>query len=897
MPRGVAPGFVIAILVIAMGFQLPVAVLLAPMLRADVSTAVVAAFLNTPHTAIPLLLIARWGGHGVLGGTGRRMARHRACSPAFGTGSRPQCCGGVPAGAGGDGDEAVSAPGLSLGTPDGGRPPGAAGRFAPVAGAALLSGLLMLWASGTAVFAAAFVAGALMLGAAAWMWSRARPEVVREATVDWLLGHALLEQSDHPVAVTDRAGRLVCANNAYRTVFDGDHPPAAWWSANGSATEPLVALARTAWQDGRATARLDGPAGRIDAVVQRAGASDDLLVWRLSPVIDRDLPREIGDALAGDLGDRLGRAGGMAVLVSDDGRMEAATRAWGLRATGDLVTSIEGRLVADVLSTEANGVIHFQQEGSSGSPLRLLHVPLEDLGRSLLLAFDEAQAQGSALPVGGDLDAVNRLLDRVPLRLALVGRDGRLLGGNEAFRQFIGPDASALYPGDLVVPDDKGALADHIRRMSGGRGLSGDITVRFVSAPDEPVALTASFVRGVGSAAVLLALRDEASIQPAKAEVAQLNKMEAVGHLAGGVAHDFNNLLTAIIGICDLLLMRHVPGDPDFDDVQQIRSNSNRAASLTRHLLAFSRQQTLRPQVVQLPDLLGEVTHLLKRLLGEQIVLAVDHARQQGAVRVDAQQLEQVVVNLAVNARDVMAGGGTLTIETYPVTAQEVRAMRDGVLPIGDYTALRMTDTGPGIPAAVLPKIFDPFFTTKEAGKGTGLGLSTSYGIVRQSGGFIAVDKAPGAGARFTIYLPVHEGPAEVREEIKARPTGEWGQGHLLLVEDEDMVRSVAERALSRAGYSVRSAASGEEALALLEEDSTVDLVVSDVAMPGLDGPQTVRAIREHLPAVPVLFMSGYAEEQARRRIDVDGADFLPKPFSVMQLTDAVAQLLARARA
>ena len=255
------------------------------------------------------------------------------------------------------------------------------------------------------------------------------------------------------------------------------------------------------------------------------------------------------------------------------------------------------------------------------------------------------------------------------------------------------------------------------------------------------------------------------------------------------------------------------------------------------------------------------------------------------------------MVNLAVNARDAMPGGGTLTIETYPVSAREVREMKDGVLPVGDYTALRMSDTGPGIPAAVLPKIFDPFFTTKGPGEGTGLGLSTSYGIVRQSGGFIAVDRAPGAGARFTIHLPVHEGPAEVREEIRARPAGEWGQGNLLLIEDEDMVRSVAERALTRAGYTVRAAAGGEEALALLAEDDTIDLVVSDVAMPGLDGPQTVRAIRERLPAVPVLFMSGYAEEQARRRIDVDGADFLPKPFSVMQLTDAVAQLLARARA
>ena len=293
-----------------------------------------------------------------------------------------------------------------------------------------------------------------------------------------------------------------------------------------------------------------------------------------------------------------------------------------------------------------------------------------------------------------------------------------------------------------------------------------------------------------------------------------------------------------------------------------------------------------------LPDLLSEVTHLLKRLLGERIVLEVEHAREQGPVRVDAQQLEQVVVNLAVNARDAMPDGGTLTIETYAVSPKEVRGQPGSGLPVGDYTALRVTDTGPGIPTAVLPKIFDPFFTTKELGKGTGLGLSTVYGIVRQSGGFIAVDKAPGGGARFTIHLPVHTGPPEVRAEPKRRVATDWGQGTILLIEDEDAVRSVAQRALARAGYTVRAAASGDEALALLAADPAIDAVVSDVAMPGMDGPQTVRAVRERLPDVPVLFMSGYAEEQARRRIDVDNAAFLPKPFSVAQLTDAVARLL-----
>ncbi len=770
--------------------------------------------------------------------------------------------------------------------------------FVPVALAAAASALLVAWASGSALFAASFAAGTLALAASIWLAVRLTGGSVRAPpAADWSVGHAIAAQADDPVAVTDRAGRLVCANAAYGALFGAERPPMEAWSAetdDPAATRPLVDLARVAWRDGGSDGRgLASPAGPLDVAVRRTGEGEDLLVWRLSPRPGRDLAAEAAAALGGELGDRLGRAGIMAALVDGEGRMRTATRAWAHRATGDLVGGVAGREVAEALRTEPSGVIRFTAEGPGGPALRLLHLPLDEMGGgSVLFAVDDATAAGGVAPGGGELETITALLDLVPAHLALVDRDGRLLALNAALRQSLGGISPPRYPGDLVVADDKAALADHVRRLSGARALSGDIAVRLAQSPDEPVTVTASSVRGLGAAAVLLAVRDDGPAAPLRAETAQQNKMEAVGHLAGGVAHDFNNLLTAILGICDLMLMRHLPGDSDFDDIQQIRSNSNRAASLTRHLLAFSRQQTLRPQVVLLPDLLSEVTHLLKRLLGEGIVLEVEHAREQGPVRVDAPQLEQVVVNLAVNARDAMPDGGTLTIETYAVSAREVREQPGSGLPVADYTALRVTDTGPGIPPAVLPKIFDPFFTTKELGKGTGLGLSTVYGIVRQSGGFIAVDKAPNGGARFTIHLPVHTGPLEVRAESRRRVAADWGQGTILLVEDEDMVRSVAQRALSRAGYTVRAAASGDEALALLAADPAIDAVVSDVAMPGLDGPQTVRAVRERLPDVPVLFMSGYAEEHARRRIDVDNAAFLPKPFSVAQLTDAVARLL-----
>jgi two-component system cell cycle sensor histidine kinase/response regulator CckA len=352
------------------------------------------------------------------------------------------------------------------------------------------------------------------------------------------------------------------------------------------------------------------------------------------------------------------------------------------------------------------------------------------------------------------------------------------------------------------------------------------------------------------------------------------------------------------------MLMRHLPGDTDYDDIQQIRSNSNRAANLTRQLLAFSRQQTLRPQVLQLPDAVSEVSHLLHRLLGEKVRLQVKHGRNLGAVRADPGQLEQVIVNLAVNARDAMQSKGdevgTLSIETFAVSAEDVRRMGSDILPIAEYTALRVTDTGTGIPPQIVSKIFEPFFTTKEVGKGTGLGLSTVYGIVKQSGGFIFADSKMGEGTSFTVYLPVHQAPAAGEAAPAAKPRkplsdGElWGSGTILLVEDEAMVRAVAERALTRHGYSVVTAESGEAALEFLAQGDHVDLMISDVVMPTMDGPTTVRAARETRPDLPILFISGYAEEQLRKSIDIPNVSFLPKPFSVQQLAETVRDVLNR---
>ena len=767
--------------------------------------------------------------------------------------------------------------------------------------AGIAAAALIWWLTGVVALAAGFLAAATTIAAVAFgVVLLIPPRRPLAAATDWNVARALAQTSADAVAVTDRTGRLVCANDRYEASFEGFPTPPALPLASDGAAE-LARVGRTAWRAGHAAAVVRAADGAtISVAVTRAGEQQDMLLWRFAEAVeDGTAPDRFLLDLSGALGDRLGAAGVMAALVTPAGQVLSANAVLRTRATGSAEGVLAGEDLARYLTGDPAGILYFAAEGGDSYPVRLIQLPYADDPESpLVVALLDVDAPLSAVPS----EDIGALVAMLPFGVALVDRDGRFMQMNAAFARATDADQGTppLYPGDLVVREDKAALADAVRRFTGGAAQSMDLAVRLKDHPDEPIILSVASARGLGDAAVLLSLKDNGEERRLKREVAQATKMQAVGQLAGGVAHDFNNILTAIIGHCDLMLMRHSPGDSDYDDIQQVRANSNRAASLTRQLLAFSRQQTLRPQVLQLPDVVSEVSTLLRRLLGETVTLEVKHGRNLGAVRADPGQLEQVVVNLAVNARDAMLGkgaGGKLTIQTRSASIAEVRRRGTDIMPIGDYTALEITDTGTGIPPDVLPKIFEPFFTTKDTGKGTGLGLSTVYGIVKQSGGYIFADSRPGQGATFTIYLPVHaageDAAAAVPSGRKPRAGDLWGSGTILLVEDEDMVRAVAERALARQGYTIVSAENGEAALELIEGGTKPDLVISDVMMPLMDGPTLARALRRHDPNIPILFMSGYAEEQLRRSIDLDNVAFLPKPFSVQQIAEAARDVLA----
>jgi signal transduction histidine kinase/ActR/RegA family two-component response regulator len=462
--------------------------------------------------------------------------------------------------------------------------------------------------------------------------------------------------------------------------------------------------------------------------------------------------------------------------------------------------------------------------------------------------------------------------------LAALARLNQLLLGLGLVAVFAGGALVYLISDTFTRP--LAALAEGVRALE-----RGNFSYPLASNGNDEVArLTRTFD------SVRHTLQSNESVrQQLEEQLRQSQKMDALGRLAGGVAHDFNNLLTVIKGHSDLVLDRIEPSDPIRGSCEQIRAVSDRAATLTRQLLAFSRRQMLQPKVLDLNDLIAEMGALLRRLLREDIECNLRLGESLARVHADPGQLEQVLLNLTVNAADAMQAGGTLTIETKNISVDDAYASDRPSLVPAEYVMLSVTDSGHGMTPDVKARIFEPFFTTKEPGKGTGLGLATVYGIVKQSSGCVFVESEPGHGTRFEIFLPqVHEAVEAAPAESRYRPTQRAKQT-ILVVEDQDDVRALTCEFLSSAGYQVLTASDGAEALAIGQRlGKSIRILVSDVVMPRMRGPEVARHLKELIPGLKVVYTSGYVEACPESELVFDGASFLQKPFSRDALLRAV---------
>jgi two-component system cell cycle sensor histidine kinase/response regulator CckA len=562
--------------------------------------------------------------------------------------------------------------------------------------------------------------------------------------------------------------------------------------------------------------------------------------------------------------------------------------------------------------------IDLRMRGGRTIPVRLYHklafgadgVP----GASRTLVINRARDEHSDPQRAAEVRFM-RFFDHTPMAIATVDRAGAVVRANARFAklaQSLGPDGAANKSIFRAVnARDRGLMIAAINQAAEGQGDIAPVEALLDGAKERwgQFFVTAVEEDERETEAAIVYMLETTERRTLENQINQSQKMEMVGQLAGGIAHDFNNVLSAIMMANDFLLNAHKPTDPSFQDIMQIKQNATRAATLVRQLLAFSRKQTLRPQVLDLGDALSDLTMLLRRLIGEKVKFDPVHGRDLWPVKADVSQFEQVIVNLAVNARDAMPDGGKLTIKTANVSTQEAERLTYKGMPPADYVRIDVSDTGTGIPADIVDKIFEPFFSTKEVGKGTGLGLSTVYGIVKQTGGFVYVDSEPGKGTTFHIFLPryhpeqeahpePHAGNGAAAKEAAAEPKPKadlTGQGTILLVEDEEGLRSLNARGLRSRGYTVIEASNGVEAMEALEEkDGAIDLVVSDVVMPEMDGPALLRAMRARNPDLKIIFVSGYAEDAFAKSLEENEKfDFLAKPFALSALVTKVKETMA----
>jgi two-component system cell cycle sensor histidine kinase/response regulator CckA len=585
------------------------------------------------------------------------------------------------------------------------------------------------------------------------------------------------------------------------------------------------------------------------------------------------------------------------VSVGDDGEIMAPVETDSTGMHGSL------RLIGEDGEAFTAYLIQSQKESSGGE---------FEYSRSIVLRepFTPVVDDGTGAAI---LRRIPWVFTDSPVGIVLVDLEGTVTDCNRSFLKTLGlhRDGVVGFPmGDRINKEDRNNADAALSKVVMGIMPATLLEVRVPISGEREI--TASlYVSPIEDAdgeiaGLVLHMIDTTERKNLEVQFNQAQKMQAVGQLAGGVAHDFNNLLTAMGGFCDLLLSRHGPDDPSFPDIMQIKQNANRAGNLVRQLLAFSRRQTLQPKIFSITDALNDLSTMLRRLLGENVELELVHGDDVDLIRTDPGQFDQVIMNLAVNARDAMKLGGTITITTDQVTVETSVQRGHEVMPAGEYIRINVADTGSGIAKEDLTRIFEPFFSTKGVGEGTGLGLATVYGIVRQSDGYIFVDSALGEGTTFSIYLPAFSAAeatafgAEISEvgksdEHVADERDLTGEATVLLVEDEDAVRVFGSRALTNKGYRVLEAMDGEHALDVINEfDNPIDLIITDVMMPGMDGHTLVRLVQEELPDIRVILMSGYAEDAIPGEIEEDASlHFLPKPFSLHELAGKVKEVMA----
>jgi two-component system, cell cycle sensor histidine kinase and response regulator CckA len=776
----------------------------------------------------------------------------------------------------------------------------------------------------------------------------------REASVS-MLDH-VFEHSQEGIVVTDAAGRVLYANAAYRALAGATgmrdvRPVERVFVSNPDVSEVIYRLLK-AGREGRSLqeeVRVASPCGEparwLRLRVRPLGSAGDsaalskATVWTISDVTrDRERQENVFQELQHAI-DYLDHAPAGFFSVDgngDIGYINATLTDWlgydlaqvgsgGLKL-GDLLPR-ERLALLTALPAHPGEVridIHdldLRRRDGRTFPVRLYHKVAFTADAtpcpSRTLVLDRTTGAG-ADPLRDAEVRFMRFFHNTPMAIATVDRNGRIVRNNALFAHLFqnvlkgeaGPQGRVIR--SVVADSDRGALDGALAAAAGSQR---DIAPIDATLAGEGKRWARFYVTPVddgerdSEAAIVYAIETTAQ-RMLQDQADQAQKMDSVGKLAGGIAHDFNNVLNSIMIATDFLLSAHRPSDPSFQDIMQIKQDANRAASLVRHLLAFSRRQTLRLEVLDLGDALGDLSMLLRRLLGERV--ALDLVPTRGGlwpVKADQSQFEQVIVNLAVNARDAMPDGGKLTLRAANVTAAESLELAPKGVPPGEYVLVEVRDSGTGIPPDVIDHIFEPFFSTKEVGKGTGLGLSTVYGIVKQTGGFIFPESIIGQGTTFRILLPRHVPTAEetaptivpadgaAGRKAAAKPADDTGRGTVLLVEDEEGLRGLNARGLTSRGYTVLQAANGFEAVEAFESYAgKIDLVVSDVVMPEMDGPTLLTKLRGRDPGVKIIFVSGYAEEAFEKNLpegDQYKYNFLAKPFTLKQLVGAVKEAMS----